>query len=436
MQGTQLNFDTKDYFSSFKNESKYSSIKKKDDFLYLKAMVFRQSSRVVYRSVLSFWDVESICKHTPVKPENDKQVLLNLNNIKNRYLEKKHGKEIILYIENNIDDFILPNLTTVVDETLPIVYNIDENKCISTEIFSELSKNNGCIFAYIKIPIDSFFTISDGNHRTYAIHQLISSKIISSDIEGLYIGIDFYLEVDKEKEKQLFVTLNTNKSIDSSVMSLLKENDMISNSTKSLLGIVDNYNYTVRAFYPESSKYIGVDLVNDNVSKTNNTISFNMIKNMISILALDMLNGDKKFHELYYDNKLEYMKLMKKISLFLNYIFTNCEPFNCIDSDLSNVKKLREEYISMTGAGLYTIAKVGHIGIKYEELNIEKLAEALSKLNWRRNTNNQLNNIFLGGILTSEGKISNNRTAINVTTDKVKEILKLTEKEIEKIVNK
>ena len=198
--------------------------------------------------------------------------------------------------------------------------------------------------------------------------------------------------------------------------------------------LVKNYNYVVEAFYPENSNYIGVDLVNDNVSKTTNTISFNIIKNIVSILAVDSLNGDKKFNEMYLNNKLEYMKFMKKASNFLNYIFNNCEPFNKIKSDQSNVKELREKYISMTGAGLYVIARIGHIGIKYDGIDMEKLAEALCKLEWRRVINNKKNTLFTGGILTSEGKISNNRTALNTTNEEIKKILKLTDRDIEKIV--
>lgn len=434
MEYKQIHFETVDYFNKEQGKSPYSTLILKDDYYYIKVMIFRQSSRVVYRAVLSFWDVERMCKHTSIKPKDDKQVLLTLNNIKNRYLEPNHGKEIKQYIKNNIEDYILPNLTAVVDSTFPIVYSIDDNKTVTSEIFKELNKQKGCIFGFIKVPKDTVFTIADGNHRTYAIHELVNNGVIDTDIEGLYVGIDFYLEVDKQKEKQLFVTLNTNKSIDSSVMSLLKENDLISNTTKSLLGIMENYNYVVEAFYPENSNYIGVDLVNDNVSKTTNTISFNIIKNIVSILAVDSLNGDKKFNEMYLNNKLEYMKFMKKASNFLNYIFNNCEPFNKIKSDQSNVKELREKYISMTGAGLYVIARIGHIGIKYDGIDMEKLAEALCKLEWRRVINNKKNTLFTGGILTSEGKISNNRTALNTTNEEIKKILKLTDRDIEKIV--
>lgn len=433
MKIKQLQFQTKDFFSKHENKVPCSTVILKNDFYYFKAMIFKQSSRVVYRSVLSFWDVERFCRHTSIKPEDDKQVLLNLNDIKNRYLEPKHGKEIILYVKNNIEDFILPNLTTVVDTTFQVVYNVDDEKSISTDIFKELEINNGCIFAFIKVPKGTVFTISDGNHRTYAIQELINSQVIDTGIEGLYVGIDFYLEVDKEKEKQLFVTLNTNKSIDSSVMSLLKENDLISNAVKSLLGVMENYNYVVTAFYPENINYIGVDLVNDNVSKTNSTISFNIIKNMISIIALDNLNSDKKFQDIYFNNKLEYIKLMKKMSIFLNYIFNNCDPFSQIKRDQSNVKHLREEYISMTGAGLYIIAKIGHIGIKYDGIDMEKLAEALCKLEWKRIINRDINKMFIGGILTSEGKISNNRTALNTTAEVIKKLLKLTNRDIENI---
>lgn len=45
-----------------------------------------------------------------------------------------------------------------------------------------------------------------------------------------------------------------------------------------------------------------------------------------------------------------------------------------------------------------------------------------------------INKIFVGGILTSEGKISNNRTALNTTTEEIKKILKITTKEIEQVM--
>ena len=430
MEFTQISFETSDLFEKSDMNISYSTIVEKDEFYFIKAMIFRQSSRVVYRSVLSFWDVRNICKHTPVKPDDDKQILLNLNNIKNRYLEPRHGKEITLYIRDNIEDFILPNLTTVIDTPFSVVYNINDEKSISADIFEKLKQNNGCICAWIKIPKDTMFTISDGNHRTYSIHELVNKQMCDTEIEGLYIGIDFFLEVDKEKEKQLFVALNTNKSIDSSVMSLLNENDMISDATKSLLGVKENYRYMVKAFYMDSDNYIGVDLVNDNVSRCNNAISFNMIKNLISMLAVDSLNGDKKFEELYSNDKIAYIKFMKKISTFLDYIFENCEPFTKIDKDLSNIKQLREKYISLTGAGLYVIAKIGHMGIKYDDIQMEKLAEALCRLEWRRDINGNANELFMGGILTIQGKISNNRTAINTTTEKIKQILKVTDEDI------
>lgn len=384
MEFTQMSFETGDFLETDNTINPYTTIIEKDGCYYIKAMIFRQSSRVVYRAVLSFWDVHKICKHTPVKPNDDKQVLLDLNSIKNRYLEPRHGRNIMLYIKDNIEDFILPNLTAIIDTTFPIVYDIDDDKSISTDIFKKLSENQGCICAFIKIPSDTIFSICDGNHRTFGIHELINKQLCDGEVEGLYIGIDFFLEVGKQTEKTLFVRLNTNKSIPSSVISLLSEDNMLSNATMSLLGNMENYKYLVKAFSPESDNYIEVDAVDDNTSKSNSAISFNMIKNMISILAVDSSNADKKFEEIYSNDRFSYMKFMKKISVFLNYIFNNCEPFKQINHELSNIKDLREEYISLTGAGLYVIAKVGHMGIKYDKVKMEKLAEALCKLDWRR----------------------------------------------------
>ncbi|AIY81434.1 DNA-sulfur modification-associated family protein [Clostridium botulinum 202F] len=436
MNQKQLTFETKDFFEQKESQNTHSTLKEIDGDLYLKALIFKQSSRIVYRCALSFEDVKNLCIHTSVKPKDDKNVILNLKNIKNRYLELPHGKEITSYVKKNISTFILPNLTAVVPTPFTIRSIIEENKYITTEVYNELYADNGCIFGYIKIPSGTTFSICDGNHRTYSIHKIIDEGILTSDIDGLFIGIDFYLEVDKEKEKEIFVMLNTTKSMDSSVIALLNQNNPISLAAKSLLGITENYRYAINVFYPENNHYMGIDLVNDNPSKSNNTLSFNMLKNLISIITLGQLNGDKKFDELYSKDIINYVSLMKKISQFLNYIFDNCEPFNKIDSSQSNVKSLRDDYISMSGAGLYTIAKIGHIGVKNPNINMEILAKAICELDWRKNLDGNANPLFVGGILTSKGKISNNRTALSTTSDKIRGLLKLTDKDIEKLSKK
>ena len=428
-------YSTSNYFEKKDSIKPYTTMQEDNDYYYIKAMVFRQSSRIVYRAVLSFWDIVKLCEHTKIRPKDDKEVILDLNNIKNRYLKPKHGEEIVFYIRDNIDDFILPNVTTIVNETLPVVKDINDDKTINIDINRELKENNGCISAYLKLNKDIKFKISDGNHRTYALYKLVDKKLINGEIEGLYIGIDFYLETDKEKEKDIFVRLNTTESIDSSVMILLNVKDLISYSVKSLLGVNDNYKYIVEHFYPKKDKYIGVDLVNDNISKSNNTVSFNMIKNIISLLAFGAQNEYKKFEERYKNDKLSYIKFMKKSSDFLNFVFNNCEPFNRINIEEGNIRELRKDYISMTGAGLYTIAQIGHVAIKFDNIDIIKVAEAICEIDWRReilDENNKLipNPIFIGGILSNDMKVSNNRTAIKATTGKLKEILKLRDEDI------
>ena len=432
-------FNTSNYFEKKDNIKPYTTITSDDNYHYIKAIIFKQSSRIVYRSVLSFWDVVNLCEHTQVRPNDDKDIILDLNNIKNRYLEPKHGNDIVFYIKDNIDDFILPNLTTIINEPLLIVEDIASKKSIDININRELQKNNGCIMAYLKINKGMIFKISDGNHRKYALQELVEKQLINGEVEGLYIGIDFYLETDKEKDKGLFVNLNTTKPIDSSVLTLLNVKGLLSYSVKSLLGVNDNYNYVVEQFYPGNGKYIGVDLVNDNTSKSTNTVSFNMIKNIISSVAFGAQVQDDKFEEKYKKDKLEYIKFMKKISEFLNYIFSNCEPFSKIDLKEENVKELRKEYISMTGAGLYTIAQVGHVAIKYEDIDIKRVAEAICNLNWKREVEDSsgklvANPLFLGGILSSDMKISNNRTALKSNTNKIREVLKLTDKDIEALL--
>ena len=176
------NYKTSNYFEKNKEINSYSTIIEKNDSYYLKVMIFTQSSRVVYRSVLSFWDVEKLCKHTEIRPKDDKQVLMDLNNIKNRYLDSKHGEEIVFYVKDNVDDFILPNITTVIDTPLRVVYDIDSDEDVNIDIFKELRENNGCITGLLKLDNNVRFSISDGNHRTYAIHKLVERKLIKEII--------------------------------------------------------------------------------------------------------------------------------------------------------------------------------------------------------------------------------------------------------------
>lgn len=436
----QLSFETENYIkiSTANDNNQYSTIISKDNSIYIKAMVYRQSSRIVYSTSLSFWDIAKLCEHTPEKPKDSVEILMSIDELKNRYLDPNHGREINLYIKNNIEGFILPSLTTIVNKPFDVIYDLENNENIfSYNIMEEISKSNGVLFCYIKLDKDIKFKISDGNHRTYAIHDLINSKEIDACMDGLYIGVDFYLETDKVKEKELFVNLNTNKPIDKNVTSILNYNSLMSKAAKSLIGKNnDNYVYMVPSLCDKEKGYLGIDYTNSIITKTNNTISFYMIQNIISYMIYGVEKTPKveqKFEQ-EYNGTTSYMKNMKKISKFLSYIFKNLEPFNMITSDLSNVKSLREEYISMTGAGLYTIAKIGHIGIQYDEIDIESIAKALCKLDWKRTNGGVLNPIFLGNILTNKGTISTSRGTLTNSTEKVKQILKLTDDDLEKVL--
>lgn len=94
----------------------------------------------------------------------------------------------------------------------------------------------------------------------------------------------------------------------------------------------------------------------------------------------------------------------------------------------------------MTGAGIYIIAGIGHMAIKYECIDIIEVAKVLCTLDWKRevfdenNINKIANPLFVGGILSEEGKISNNRTAIRGTIERIKKEINLKDEDIKKII--
>jgi hypothetical protein len=194
----------------------------------------------------------------------------------------------------------------------------------------------------------------------------------------------------------------------------------------------DNPNYFITEFISTSPDYIGFDAVNDAITRNSHSIlSLNMVKNMLVRFAVGDSGTPKKFNTMVTScNKVEYDKLLKDFKLYMQAVFNNIEPFSLIKQQgTSSIPSLREEYISLTGAGLYIIATMGFLA-RSKNIDLEATAKRLAELDWKRERRDEynlrrVNPLFMTGILNNIGNISNTRNAIKATIDSIRAILDL-----------
>lgn len=404
-----------------------------EDGYKLNAQVFLQGGRIVYRTTLSFSDVKMFLSHTKEKPSNHNEIIEDVNTLRNRYLQPSKAKELKAYILEQPYDFILPGVTVMVDKALPfksIIPDFQELKHIFHEndepdlyhtpemVKEAIDRYKQPLFGQIIIPVKENGELAvdldtgDGNHRTKAIHDIVEST--EANKSSYYIGCDFYVEPNMEKRKEMFVDLNNGTPIERSIYNILKGNDPLSIATKQIAGI-DSDSHVVQHLKINYAGYIGFTPVGDIAARSKVTLSFNVLKNMISYIAVNRGNAGKRFQEKFPVDKANYETLLAFTSKYLRAIFNNVAPFSRIKGDLESIPELRAEYASLTAAGLYVIARVGHIGF-VNNLNPEKLAERLATLDWRREASK---GVLIGGILSTNGRISNTHTAIDTSTARI-----------------
>ena len=119
--------------------------------------------------------------------------------------------------------------------------NIEESD-LPHRVFEILEKFNGVIFGEVEIRDGILngleqikFEIGDGNHRTYAIHKI--DELFGEDNQGFYISVDFYVEPDEEKVKDIFIDLNNQTPIDRSIYTLIRNKDSLFRTARELCGI-------------------------------------------------------------------------------------------------------------------------------------------------------------------------------------------------------
>ena len=420
---------------------------KKDGFLMetktigFYANVYRQGDRIVYRTSFSFEQVADLIKPTEIRDDSNEPILDRLDHIENRFLNKSHANGIKAYIKENPHNFILPSLTLLTTKRFSLepispswetLNEICNEKITSIQLrdslTSILDKCNGSMLAYVKIPTKYFsevedfqktITIGDGNHRARMIIDLKNDNEV--DVSKMHIGVDFYVEPDAKERKKVFVALNTSLSVEKSAKSFLMVDDVLSSATKDLIGF-KHTTFLVKQFNPrDKEKFIGVEPLDNVGARSKDTISFNILKNMISILGVGNTSSDK-FSKRYPFKSTEYRKLLSLIQKYLEEVFDNVTPYKRVQGNLDAIPELRKNYLSLSGAGLYLIAYVGYEAQK-NDYDLIKVARILGNIDWSREVHSEPNALFIGGILNSTGNVSNTRSALKPNVERLMKIV-------------
>jgi DGQHR domain-containing protein len=397
-------------------------------------IVSKQGPRLTYQMNLMFRQITNLFDHTEVKPSsatNSGDGDMDIKTLRNRYLRSDKVKELLEYVYGNLDSYILPPISAVTPDVFSFVpYNNDEiieRMGEDFDLFKHpertdevLEEFDGMLQGFVIFKESDFHVeILDGNHRVAVIHHLTT---MGREYKNLRIGIQVFVENDPDRQRQAFVDMNNSTPIDKSILTLFSNRDALAVAAKYTIGTRPEY--AIDELKAGSADYIGFDVINDSVTRNSSAVlSLNMVKNMITRFALGESGTPKKFNSTFDIKSSQYDSLLKDFAVYMRALFSYIAPYSQIKTNgVAIIPNMREQYISLTGAGLYIMAQIGYLA-RMQGKDLQQVAKDLARLNWLRevvvNGQPTPNSIFRGGILNDNGTISNNRAALKATSDMI-----------------
>lgn len=388
-------------------------------------IVSKQGARITYQLNLMFRQIGNLFDSTDPKPAGNNSADIDLNELRNRYLRTDKVADLVKYISDNLDSYILPPVSAVVRYLFSFEpYNQDE---IISKMGEEydlvkypekteevLEQFDGMLQGRLIFKESEFkVEVLDGNHRVAAITHL---NALGKTFKNLRIGVQIFFEADDDRQRQAFVDMNTSTPIDKTILTLFSSRDPLSIAAKET--IKHESPFFIEEFDRKSAEYIGFDQINDSITRNSQAVlSLNIVKNMLVKFALGDAGTPKRFTSMIEPGSRDYNDLMTDFTTYMKAIFKNLQPFDDIKrTGVKVIPRLREDYISLTGAGMYLIANIGYLA-RTQNRDMVKLTEELGKFDWRREINGTPNELFRSGILSENGSISNNRNSIASTLE-------------------
>lgn len=292
-----------------------------------------------------------------------------------RTLNTTRIPEITDYIIDNPDDYVFSSLTASVDGEMTFESYMD----------LDLGK--------LDISMDAKFLINDGQHRRAAIEEALK---LNPELEKETISVVFFKDKGLVRSQQMFADLNKHaKNTTKSIGILYDSRDQLSLLVKKVL-----YNIPLLKQFTDKEA--------DNLSKFSPKLfTLTNIYSSISCILYkkrgDILSkNDERF-------VLEYWHILCDTIYEWNQVkFKKLSAYEC-----------RKNFINAHGVVLIAL---GHLGNYFYKNGIEDYSDKISclnKIDWSRSNVKD----WTGRVITANGKINKNTTAIKLTYNKIKELL-------------
>lgn len=305
-----------------------------------------------------------------------------------RILNKARIPDITNYIIENQNDYVFSSITASVDGELEFVpFNADSS-----------SKDLG----QLKIALDARFLINDGQHRRAAIEEALK---ISPELGNETISVVFFHDKGLKKSQQIFSDLNRHAvNTTSSIGILYDHRDHLALLTKEIISttpILSRYTDKERVSLSQNSPKI---LALNHIFNTNQKI-------------LAKSKGDQITQE-----EADYLKK------FWSVLCDSIQEWNLVFKKEMTTRDLRANFIVGHGIFIEAVGLVGQYLKNYHPKEWMDYIKQLSQIDWSRSNTSD----WLGRAFNQNGRIQKTSYTIQLTSNKIKQLmgLPLTESEL------
>ncbi|WP_099353727.1 DNA sulfur modification protein DndB [Fredinandcohnia onubensis] len=299
-----------------------------------------------------------------------------------RILNKVRIPEITNYIVENPNDYVFSSITASIDGEIQFLpFNKDEN-----------SSND---LGQLRIALDARFLINDGQHRRAAIEEALK---ISPELGNETISVVFFYDDGLKKSQQIFSDLNRHAvNTTSSIGILYDHRDRLSMVTKDIINSISLLNrYT-------DKERVSLSKNSPKIFALNHIFNANL--RLLGVAKGDQISDNdekflKDFWEVFCNSIIEWKQVYKK--------------------ELSP-RELRANFIIGHAVFIEAVGLVGRYLRTYHEEDWQTYIEKLSNIDWHRSNTDH----WLGRAFNQNGRIQKTTYTIQLTSNKIKQLLEL-----------
>lgn len=299
-----------------------------------------------------------------------------------RILNKSRIPEITNYIVENQQDYVFSSITASIDGDLEFT-SYSRKEPLSNDL------------GQLRISLDARFLINDGQHRRAAIEEALK---ISPELGVETISVVFFHDKGLRKSQQVFSDLNRHAvNTTSSIGILYDHRDKLALVTKDIvhkISLLNRYTDKERVSLSSNSpKIIALNHI------------FNTNLKLLGVSKGEQISdGDVSF-----------------LLDFWRVLTDSIHEWNLVLKKELTPRDLRTNYIVGHGVFIEAIGLLGQYLRKAHSDSWSVILEKLTTIDWSRNNTED----WLGRAFNDNGRIHKNNYTIQLTTNKIKSLLKL-----------